>query len=66
MSHKMTPERRAELDLRIRRRRARFARFTPSPAKPRLGTRGEKGETWRTKRHTPCRLAAFVASRASA
>ncbi len=48
-------ERRQEIDDRIRARRARTGRFTRVPAKPRLSTRGERGQTWRTKKHTPSR-----------
>ena len=57
MSHKMTPERRQELDDHIADRRARVARFTPSPrrAAVRISMRGQYAHPWTTKRHTPHR-----------
>lgn len=32
------------------------AKFTPSPAKPRLSTRGQRKPTWYTKKWTSARL----------
>lgn len=41
---------------RAQEQRSRVPRFTPMPARRSLSTRGERAETWRTKRHTPARL----------
>ncbi len=47
-------QRELERTQRIQRMRS-VARFNPIAAKPRLTTRGEPQETWRTKAWTPAR-----------
>lgn len=50
----LTP-RQIELAKRALAQRSRVARFTEVPARRRRSTKGERGETWRTKRHTAAR-----------
>lgn len=51
MTQRNSPERKAMLAERAAEQRGRSVRFTRVPGKPRLSTRGERGESWRTKKH---------------
>lgn len=44
------------LAARAEAREARVPRFTPVPSRRRLSTRGQVGQSWRTKRWTAYRL----------
>lgn len=59
-THRNSPERSNMLAVRAIDQRARTGGFTPSPAKARLSTRGERSETWRTKKWTASRRPAFA------
>lgn len=55
MTQRNSEERAAMLAERIRLRRMRTGRAQYMPARRSFSTRGERGQTWRTKKHTPSR-----------
>ena len=56
MPQRNTPERRNMLAVRAAAAVLAIPGFTASPRRRRYSTRGERGETWRTKKWTPAHL----------
>lgn len=56
MTQQNSPERAARMALRAYAQYTREPGFTPSPRRRRRSTRGQVGESWRTKKWTASRL----------